>query len=78
MQAFSITVTTAVRRFWQGFPSIEGRQAPLFREFGGLFSVLGEKIAAEVWKIFRWDFVGSAGSQTNMVKSRKAIWHRCL
>ena len=25
------------------------------------FSVLGEKIAAEVWKIFRQDFVGSAG-----------------
>ena len=68
MQAFSITVTTAVRRFWQGFPSIEGRQAPLFREFGGLFSVLGEKIAAEVWKIFRWDFVGSAGFQINAVK----------
>ncbi len=68
MQAFSITVTTAVRRFWQGFPSIEGRQAPLFREFGGLFSVLGEKIAAEVWKIIRWDFVGSAGFQINAVK----------
>ena len=67
MQAFSITVTTAVRRFWQGFPSIEGRQAPLFREFGGLFSVLGEKIAAEVWKIFRRDFVGSAGFQINAV-----------
>ncbi|WP_321054961.1 hypothetical protein [Gemmiger sp.] len=28
-------------------------------------SVLGEKIATEVWKIFRRDFVGSAGFQIN-------------
>ena len=68
MQAFSVTVTTVFGRFWQAFPHKTGRQAPLFREFGGLFSVLGEKIAAEIWKIFRRDFVGSTGFQINAVK----------
>ena len=55
-------------RSWQVLPPLRGRQPPLFREIGGLFSVFGEKIAAEVWKIFRRDFVGSAGFQINAVK----------